>query len=126
MFSILRNVVPVVCLAYLSGMGGLAFGLPGILGVIDISDIIHSFDHEKSSSVSQLINGKSRDFTKLFKYFNETKTSASNILAFSLLICLILKIFTCYYFVVIYLIISSIIFICIIIYFISIIIPQTS
>ena len=80
MFSILRNVVPVVCLAYLSGMGGLAFGLPGILGVIDISDIIHSFDHEKSSSVSQLINGKSRDFTKLFKYFNETKTSASNIL----------------------------------------------
>ena len=34
------------------------FGLAGILGAIDISDIIHSFYHDKSSSISQLIIGK--------------------------------------------------------------------
>ena len=55
------NVVPVVCIASTSKSGRLAFGLPATLGAIDISDIIHSFDHDQSSSVSQLINGKSKN-----------------------------------------------------------------
>ena len=53
-----------VLLLYLE-QGGLAFGLSAIVGVIDISYIIHSFDHDKSNSISQLINGKSRDLQKL-------------------------------------------------------------
>ena len=64
----------------MSGTVGLAFGLPDNAGVIDFSDIIHSFDNDKSSSISQLINGKSRDLQKLLKYFNRATTSASNIL----------------------------------------------
>ena len=55
-----------------------ALGLPDILGVIDISDIIHSFDYDKSVSVSQLINGKSKDLQKPLKY--GTTNSAFNIL----------------------------------------------
>ena len=34
--------------------GGLASGLAGTAGVVDISDIIHSFDYDKSSSISQV------------------------------------------------------------------------
>ena len=64
----------------MAGIGRFALGLPAIAGVTDISDIIHSFDHGKSSSISQLINKKSRDLQKVLKYFNETTTSASNIL----------------------------------------------
>ena len=45
-----------------------------IIPDIDISDIIHSSDHEKSISISQLINGK------LLKYFHGITNSASNIL----------------------------------------------
>ena len=60
----------------LAGVGGLQ----DILGVIDISDITHYLDQDKSSSISQLINGKLRDLQKLLKYFNETTTSTSNIL----------------------------------------------
>ena len=60
--------------------GGLAFGFLVTAGVIDISDIIHSFDHNKSSSILQLVNGKSRDIQKLLKYLNGTTTSASIIL----------------------------------------------
>ena len=70
----------VVCIAATSGPGGLAFGSPSTACIIIISDIIHSFDHQKSSSVSQLINGKSRDLQILIKYFNGKTTSASNIL----------------------------------------------
>ena len=47
-----------ICIAATSWTGGLEFGLAGILGAIDISDIIHSFYHDKSSSISQLIIGK--------------------------------------------------------------------
>ena len=54
--------------------------------VIDISDIIHAFDHTKSISVSQLINSKSRYIKKLLQYFNGTTTSVSNIF---LLFCLV-------------------------------------
>ena len=64
----------------MSGTSGLASGLPGTAGIFDISDIIYSFDHDKSSSVSKLINGKSRDLQTLLKYFNGTTTAASNIL----------------------------------------------
>ena len=38
------------------------------------------FDHEKSSSVSQLLNRKWRDLQKLLKCFNETTVFASNVL----------------------------------------------
>ena len=43
---------------------GLAFGSV-VLNVLYISDITLSFVHLKSSSISQLINGKSRDLQKL-------------------------------------------------------------
>ena len=59
------NVAQVVYLDGLSATGGIAFGVPAILGVIDISDIMQSFNHDKSSYISQLINGKSRDLRKL-------------------------------------------------------------
>ena len=73
------NVAPVVCIAATAATVGLA----GILGVINNPDIIHSFGHDKSSSITQLINGKSRDLQKLLKYLNET-ISVCNI---SLLFC---------------------------------------
>ena len=41
--------------------------------VFDISDIMQSFDHNKSTSFSQLIKGKSGDLQKLLKYFNSNK-----------------------------------------------------
>ena len=41
------NVAPAVCTAATSRTGGLAFGLSTTLGVIYISDIIHSLDHDK-------------------------------------------------------------------------------
>ena len=56
----IRNFASVVCIADTSGTGGLAFGLPGTADVIDISDIICSFDHDKSN-ILQLINCKSKD-----------------------------------------------------------------
>ena len=57
--------------------GGLAAALATIAAVLNISDFIHIFDNEKSSSFSQLIKGKSRNLQKLF---NENKTSVSNVL----------------------------------------------
>ena len=44
-------------------------GLTATLVVIDISDIIHSFDHDKSSFTLQLINGKSKKFPKITQIF---------------------------------------------------------
>ena len=41
---------------------------------------MHSFDHDKSSSVSDLVNGKSRNLQKMLKYSNWTTTSAFNVL----------------------------------------------
>ena len=55
-------------------------GSPTALNVFDISDITQFFVHIKSSSISQLINGKSEDFQKLLKHFNGAATSASNTL----------------------------------------------
>ena len=40
-------------------------------------------DNDKSSSISKLINDKSRDLQKLFKCFNGTTTSAFNLLSLS-------------------------------------------
>ena len=66
--------------------GGLSSESPTTLGVIDISDIIHSFDHNKSIFISKLINGKSRNLQKLLKYLNGTTTSAFNaLLSFGML-----------------------------------------
>ena len=45
-----------------------------------IQDIIHPFAHDKSSSISQIINGKSRNLQKLLKYFIGKTTSVFNIL----------------------------------------------
>ena len=63
--------------------GGLVSGLAGIVSVIDNSNFIHSFDHDKSSSTSELINGKSKNLQKLLKYFNGTTNSMSNVLLLS-------------------------------------------
>ena len=52
-----------------------------MLDVADISDIIHSFNHDKSSSISESIIGKSRNLQELFKYFNGTTASAFNVLS---------------------------------------------
>ena len=68
----------------MAGTSELAFEFPGILGVIDISDIMHSFEHDKSSFISQfsqfLHSGKLRNPRKLLKYFNGPTTSVSNVL----------------------------------------------
>ena len=64
------NVFPVVCIAATFTTGGLASGLQDTAGVIDISEIMHPFGHDKSSFFSQLINGKRRDLQQLLKYFN--------------------------------------------------------
>ena len=62
------------------GLGELAFRLAGILGVLYICVIIDFLDQENSSSISQLIKGKSSNLQKLLKYFNEATTSVSNVL----------------------------------------------
>ena len=60
----------------------LAFGSTA-LNILDISDIIEFLAYFKSSSISQLINGKPRDRQKFPKSFNETTTSAFNLFALS-------------------------------------------
>ena len=72
--------VEAVVIAGTCWAGGLGSGFPGILGIVDVWDVIHSFGYDKSSYISQLINGKSRDLQKLLEYFNGTTTSASNVL----------------------------------------------
>ena len=112
-------------------LGGLAFGLAGTSEVLYISDIMLSFNHDKSISISDLVNGELRCLQKLLKYFNGTSSSAFNVLlSFGMLpINFVLYskdiLVMCYGSVVIYSIIISI-FISIIIHFIFIIIPQTS
>ena len=70
----------VVCITATSFTSGLASRLSCIPGIIDISDITHPFEHDKSKSISQWINGKSRNLQKLLKYCNGTTTSVSNVL----------------------------------------------
>ena len=55
-------------------------GLARTSGVLYTSDIIHSFDHEKSGSISQLINCKSVNLQKLLNYANGTNLSGFNVL----------------------------------------------
>ena len=68
----------------MAGTSKLAFEFPGILGVIDISYIMHSFEHDKSSFISQFLrlfhSSKLRNLRKLLKYFNGATTSVSNVL----------------------------------------------
>ena len=61
---------------------GSAFGSTAI-NVLDISVIIQFLSNLNSSSISQLINGKSRDLPKLLNYFKGTTISAFNLLALS-------------------------------------------
>ena len=61
--------------------GELAFDLAGTAGVLYVSDITQYPDHGKLSSISHLINDKSRDLQKLLKYFNGTTTAAFNLLS---------------------------------------------
>ena len=44
---------------------------PTTLAVIDISYSIQFFDDDKSSSISELLNSKSRNLKKLLKHFNK-------------------------------------------------------
>ena len=60
---------------HLAGVGGLAV----ILGVLYNSDIMQSFDRDKSSSTSELIKGKLREISKNY----------TNILHEQKLLCLI-------------------------------------
>ena len=74
------NFVLFVFVASLAWTGGLAFGLEATAVVLYISDMIHSFDYDKSSSISQLIKDKLKNLQKFIKYFNGTTTSVSNVL----------------------------------------------
>ena len=65
----------VVSTSALAGLGGLAASAI----VLDISEIIQFIDHNKSSSILQLIKWKSRDLQKLLRYFDKTTTSVSNL-----------------------------------------------
>ena len=56
------------------------FLLLPLAAVLDISDTIQVFFHDKSSSILLLIKGNSRDLQKLIKYFNGTGTSVSIVL----------------------------------------------
>ena len=53
---------------------------PATAVVLDISDTRQYLDHDKSSSVLQVIKGKLKDLQKLLKYFNGTTTSVFNVL----------------------------------------------
>ena len=97
-------------------VGGLAAVLAGASGVLDISEMRQSSNHDKSFSISQLIKGKSKDLHNILKYFNETTTFMFNVLLligfFPFIIFFTLKRFTRCCLVAIYPIInSSIIFI---------------
>ena len=75
-----RLVLFILCLALdvtLFGrhtIEGPEAGLAGISGLFNISDAMQSFRRDKSSSISPLAEGKSKN---LQKYFNETKGSLS-------------------------------------------------
>ena len=103
-------------------------GLAAIAAVLDISEIIHFRNSDKSSSILRLIKWKSRDLRKLLKYFSGASTSGSNVLslgAVPIIFVLYAKRLTCCFLVLVYPIIINIIFISVGIYFISIIISGT-
>ena len=75
---LIRNLAEVVAVA--------ATGrFPTTAMVLHIWDPTQYLDHDKSSSISQLIKEKSRDLQKLLRYFNGTTISASNIVSFGVL-----------------------------------------
>ena len=53
--------------------------MTAIASVLDILDNMQCFNHNKLSSISQIIKGKSRDQQKLLKYFNGITFSACNV-----------------------------------------------
>ena len=121
-------------IAAASRAGGLAFGWLDILSIIIVSDITHSFDHDISSSISQLIKINHKDSKKYSNILMEQQILCLMYYHFQVLFlfafcflffCLIFKRFTCYCFLAFDLNIFSIVFIRIIIYFISIIIAKT-
>ena len=110
--------------------GGLASGHGGTLGIIDILDIIHSYDHSKFSSfISQLINSKSWNLQKLIKYSDGKTTSAANISLSSGVLPINFVSYLKYFLVIVLLLFILLLtpfFLYMIIYFISIRIPQIS
>ena len=66
------NVGPVVDVAGFAGVGGLAAGLEVIAGARNILDTMQSFNHDKSSSILQLIKSNSKYLQILVEYFNRT------------------------------------------------------
>ena len=61
----ISNVARVVGPSGRCAIGWFAAGWVGVSVLFNSSDIMHSFDHNKSSSFSQFIKGKSRDLQKL-------------------------------------------------------------
>ena len=49
------NVAPVVCIATTPRLGGSVSWSPVTEGIIDVSEIIQFFDHDKTSSISELM-----------------------------------------------------------------------
>ena len=109
------NGDPVLLVGCARLVGGLLDRLAVTSGVLDISDIMQSFDYEKYSIISQLIKGKLKDLEKLLNYFIQTTLLClmhyCYLVCFNY-ICLTCKIFTCCCLLVIYpIIINFIIFI---------------
>ena len=124
------NVTPVV---YVNT--SCSGGSPTGINALNISDITQFFVYLKSNSISKLIDIKFRDLQILLEYFNGTRTPGSIMLllfgVFSMIFVLHSKdlLVTVLFFNFFYLtmkMISIIIFIVIIIHFISAIIPQIS
>ena len=65
-FALFIRNVALFAVAVTSYSTGSVFGTA--LDVLDILDITQYLDHDKSSSISQLIKGKWRDLQKLLKY----------------------------------------------------------
>ena len=63
------NIAAVACIASTFETCGLASRLPDNADVIDNSDVIYSIDLDKSNSISQLINDKSRNLQKFTEIF---------------------------------------------------------
>ena len=73
-----------------AGISGTGFISATIGGALNTSDIVQYFDHNKSSSTSQLNKFKCENLQKLIKYFNVEITSVSDVLlSFGLLLIIL-------------------------------------
>ena len=54
-----------------SDLPDYSYAYEAVLKVLYILDITQYLFHDKLSSISQSINGKSKDLPKLLKYFND-------------------------------------------------------